>query len=146
MPLGAFIANKKLMRNLAKDPALGHITTFGGHPVCCAAGMAAMKVLLKEKLHDSVHFKEQLFHQLLQHPKIKAIRSNGLLLALEFDNFEISKKIVDQCINATDGSRVLTDWFLFAPECMRIAPPLTISKKEIRKASSTICAMIDSVF
>ncbi len=142
MPLGAFVARRKLMGRLTKDPVLGHITTFGGHPVCCAAGMAAFKVLLKENIPEQVPRKELLFHQLLQHPKIKAVRSNGLLMAVEFDSFEANKKVIDACIEGIDGERVLTDWFLFAPNCLRIAPPLTITLKEIRKACKIILKAI----
>jgi acetylornithine/N-succinyldiaminopimelate aminotransferase len=134
MPLGAFVADKKLMWSLTENPVLGHITTFGGHPVCCAAGLAAMKVLLKEKLIEGVKEKEQLFRELLQHPQIKAVRTAGLLMTIEFDSYETNKKIVDACI----ANGVLTDWFLFAPQCMRIAPPLTITPKLIKKACSVI--------
>ena len=141
MPLGAFIANKKLMSALSNNPVLGHITTFGGHPVCCAAGLAAFKVLLKNDIVGSVKEKETLFHQNLHHPKIKAIRSIGLLIALEFDNEKLCKKVVDECIK----KGILTDWFLFAPHCMRIAPPLTISSKEIRKSCLIIHQAIDSL-
>ena len=134
MPLGAFIAHKELMWKLTENPVLGHITTFGGHPVSCAAGMAAMKVLLDEKMVDSVFEKEMLFRKLLHHPKIIAVRSRGLMIAVEFDSFDTNKKIIDACI--TKG--VLTDWFLFAPKCMRIAPPLTITDDEIRQACAVI--------
>lgn len=134
MPLGAFIADKELMWKLTENPVLGHITTFGGHPVSCAAGMAAMKVLLEEKLVDSVFEKEILFRTLLHHPKIIAVRSRGLMIAVEFDSFETNKKIIDHCIL----KGVLTDWFLFAPKCMRISPPLTITAQEIRQACAVI--------
>lgn len=134
MPLGAFVADKKLMDAFTDNPVLGHITTFGGHPVSCAAGMAAMKVLLEEKLLEEVKAKENLFRSLLVHDKIKSIRSHGLWMALEFDSFETNKKIIDACIE----SGVFTDWFLFAANCMRIAPPLTISKKEIENACEII--------
>ncbi|ULQ51118.1 aspartate aminotransferase family protein [Flavihumibacter fluvii] len=140
MPLGAFVANKNIMDSLTTGPVLGHITTFGGHPVSCAAGMAAMKVLLKEKLAGKVTEKEALFQQLLQHPSIKAVRSHGLLMAIEFDSFETNKKVIDRCIE----NGVLTDWFLFAPHCMRIAPPLTITKKEIRKACGIILSHLEN--
>lgn len=151
MPLGAFVANRKLMKQLTKDPVLGHITTFGGHPVCCAAGMAAMNVLLKKNIMKQVKEKELLFHELLQHPKVKAIRSSGLLMAVEFDSFETNKKVIDACIDPgpvagekkRGGAKVLTDWFLFAPQCLRIVPPLTISVKEIRKACKVIVAAIE---
>jgi acetylornithine/N-succinyldiaminopimelate aminotransferase len=139
MPLGAFIADKKLMDSFSDKPVLGHITTFGGHPVCCAAGMAAMNVLLEEKLVDGVYSKEQLFRSLLHHPKIKAVRSRGLMIAVEFENFEQNKQIIDACIEAG----VFTDWFLFASHCMRIAPPLMISEEEIRKSCSTILSVLN---
>lgn len=134
MPLGAFVANRELMWQLTENPVLGHISTFGGHPVCCAAGMAAMEVLLEEKLVDSVFEKEQLFRSLLQHPKVEAIRSRGLMMTLVFDSFETNKKIIDACI----ANGVITDWFLFAANCLRIAPPLTITEEEIKKACAVI--------
>ena len=136
MPLGAFIADKKLMDAFTDHPVLGHITTFGGHPVSCAAGKAAMKVLTEEKLIEKVSQKENLFTSLLVHPKIKAVRLFGLWMAVEFDSFETNKKIIDTCIQ----NGVLTDWFLFAANCLRISPPLTIAEKEIEKACSIILA------
>jgi acetylornithine/succinyldiaminopimelate/putrescine aminotransferase len=146
MPLGAFVANRKLMKHLTEDPVLGHITTFGGHPVCCAAGLAAMKVLLKGGIMEKVQEKEMLFHNLLHHPKIKAVRSCGLMMAVEFDSFETNKKVIDACINRKKGeTRVLTDWFLFAPQCLRIVPPLTISNKEIRQACEIIVKAIEKI-
>ena len=134
MPLGAFIADKKLMQALTADPVLGHITTFGGHPVCCAAGMAAMKALLEEGMMNAVKQKEELFKSLLIHPTIKAVRSFGLWMAVEFDSFETNKKIIDRCIQ----QGILTDWFLFASNCLRISPPLIISEEEIKKVSFAI--------
>ncbi|MBL7745946.1 MAG: aspartate aminotransferase family protein, partial [Chitinophagaceae bacterium] len=136
MPLGAFIADKQLMDAFTENPVLGHITTFGGHPVCCAAGMAAMKALLEEGWMDTVKKKETLFKSLLIHPKIKAVRSFGLWMAVEFDSFDTNKKIIDACIN--EG--VLTDWFLFASNCLRISPPLMISEEQIAKACGVIIA------
>jgi len=134
MPLGAFIADKKIMDAFTDNPVLGHITTFGGHPVCCAAGMAGMKALLEEGWIGTVKGKEELFTSLLVHPKIKAVRSFGLWMAVEFDSFETNKKLIDKCIEAG----VLTDWFLFASDCLRISPPLIISEEQIEKA----CAII----
>lgn len=139
MPLGAFIADKQLMDAFTDNPVLGHITTFGGHPVSCAAGMAAMKVLLEEEWINEVKVKESLFRSLLIHPKIKAVRSNGLWLAVEFESFEINKKIIDACIEAG----VFTDWFLFASNCMRIAPPLTITENEINNACKIILEVLN---
>lgn len=141
MPLGAFVADKQLMDALTDKPVLGHITTFGGHPVCCAAGMAAMQALLQEELINKVYQKEQLFRALLHHPKIKAVRSRGLMMAVEFENFEQNKQIIDACI----AKGVFTDWFLFAAHSMRIAPPLTITDEEIRKACSTILSVLNEL-
>ncbi len=127
LPLGAFIASKNLMDHFTNNPVLGHISTFGGHPISCAAGFAAMKVLIRENLMSGVLEKENLFRKLLIHPSIKSVRTAGLLIAVEFENFEMSKKIVDGCLH--DG--LLTDWFLFAANCVRIAPPLSISLYEV---------------
>ena len=134
MPLGAFIADKKIMDAFTEKPVLGHITTFGGHPVCCVAGMAALKVLLEEKIISGVKAKEELFRSLLVHPKIRTIRSFGLWMAIEFDSFETNKKIIDSCIE----KGVMTDWFLFAANCLRISPPLVISEKQIAEACNKI--------
>ena len=134
MPLGAFIASQKLMASLTHDPVLGHITTFGGHPVCCAAGLAGMQALLEEKRIDEVAGKAGLFKELLKTRLIKDVRTAGLLIAVEFENFEINKRIIDRCIE----NGLITDWFLFAPECMRIAPPLVISEEQIRNACEII--------
>jgi acetylornithine/N-succinyldiaminopimelate aminotransferase len=137
MPLGAFIADKKIMDTLTNNPVLGHINTFGGHPVCCAAGLAAMKVLIDENLIQNVFAKEKFFRSQLNHNKIKAIRSCGMMIALEFESFDQNKKVIDELIE----KGVITDWFLFAPECLRIVPPLTIANEEIEQ----VCKMINSV-
>ncbi|MEO8111063.1 MAG: aspartate aminotransferase family protein [Ginsengibacter sp.] len=134
MPMGAFIADKKLMDNLSSNPVLGHINTFGGHPVCCAAGHAAMQVLLQEKIIESVFEKEKLFIAHLKSSKIKSIRSKGLMIALEFENFEENKKVIHSLI----ANGIFTDWFLFAPQCLRIVPPLTITDVEIASACEII--------
>ena len=145
MPLGAFVANKKMTDAFTDNPVLGHITTFGGHPVCCAAGLAAMKVLLVEEILISISKKEKLFLSLLapyrdgNGEKIKVIRSFGLWLAIEFDSFETNKKIIDTCI----ANGILTDWFLFAPNCLRISPPLTISEEQIKHSASIIIQAIN---
>lgn len=134
MPLGAFIANIKLMNTLTSNPVLGHITTFGGHPVSCAAGMAAMKVLVKNKWTEEVKMKEKLFLSLLRHKKINVVRSAGLWFSLEFESWEICHSIINHCIE----KGLVSDWFLFAPNCMRIAPPLIITKEEIQNVSAII--------
>jgi acetylornithine/succinyldiaminopimelate/putrescine aminotransferase len=141
MPLGAFIANYELMKSFSNNPALGHITTFGGHPVSCAAGHAAMKVLLEESLIRGIEEKKNLFMELLHHSHIKSVRAAGLLMAIEFENETINKKIIAECIQRG----VITDWFMFALHCMRIAPPLIISEDEIRNACSVILQSIGSI-
>jgi len=139
MPIGAFISSKETMFSLTHNPILGHITTFGGHPVCCAAAEATLRVLLKENLIAGVGAKEMLFRALLKHPKIKSINGKGLLLSIEFDNYEQNKIIIDSCIQ----KGVITDWFLFNAHAMRIAPPLTISEDEIKFACATIISAIE---
>ncbi|HEY4209272.1 MAG TPA: aspartate aminotransferase family protein, partial [Puia sp.] len=98
LPMGAFISDRAKMQTLTETPVLGHITTFGGHPLCCAAGLASLQVLLEENWMKEVDEKEQLFHRLLVHPSIRQVRSAGLLIAVEFDSFEQNKRIIDACI------------------------------------------------
>ena len=141
MPLGAFIASQKLMKELTENPVLGHITTFGGHPVCCAAGLAAFNVLKEENIINQVKQKEDLLKKLLIHPKIKAIRSFGLWMALEFESIEICKNVIEHCIN----NGVITDWFLFAPHCLRISPPLTISHEQIEQSVRIILQALEAI-
>jgi len=138
MPMGAFVASHALMQSLTHSPVLGHITTFGGHPVCCAAGMAGMQVLLQEQLSEQVAAKEQLFQRLLVHPCIKAVRSMGLLIAVELESSEKVISVLQQCLY----SGLFSDWFLFAPHCIRIAPPLTITEEEIMLACSTLLSCL----
>ncbi|MFI5164015.1 MAG: aspartate aminotransferase family protein [Bacteroidia bacterium] len=139
MPLGAFISSKEIMSTLSHNPTLGHITTFGGHPLSCVAGMEVFKQVKNQKL--KVESKGELFKKLLKHPKIKEVRGEGLLLAVQFSNEEENKKIISRCIE----NGVVVDWFLFRADAMRIAPPLTISEKEIRKACEIILKSIDEV-
>jgi acetylornithine/succinyldiaminopimelate/putrescine aminotransferase len=137
MPLGAFIADKKIMDSLTNNPVLGHINTFGGHPVCCAAGKAAMEVLLEENIINDVLEKEKIFRENLHGSKIKNIRSRGLMIALEFEDFDQNKKVIDRLLE----KGAFTDWFLFASQCLRIVPPLIISTEEINQA----CKIINEV-
>jgi len=141
MPLGAFIADKKIMDSLTNNPVLGHINTFGGHPVCCAAGKAAMEFLLEENLVETVFEKEKIFLENLKVAKIKNVRSCGLMIALEFDNFDQNKKV----INGLLEEGVFSDWFLFASQCLRIVPPLIISKEEILKACKVIKKVVSDL-
>lgn len=134
MPLGAFVSDKKIMDSLTNNPVLGHINTFGGHPVSCAAGLAAFKILLRENIIDQVYAKEQLFRARLQHPVIKNINSAGLMMAIQFSDFEQNNRIIDRAIE----SGVFTDWFLFASDSLRICPPLNITEKEIIAATEKL--------
>lgn len=138
MPLGAFVSSFDNMQSFTDNPVLGHITTFGGHPVCCAAGKVGLELLLHENIIDSVQQKEKLFHELLVNPKIKAIRSKGLLIAVELESNEMVLKTLQLCLE----KGLFSDWFLFASNCVRIAPPLTISEKEIRKACDLLLSCL----
>lgn len=141
MPLGAFIASKKVMDSLKENPALSHITTFGGHPVSCAAGYAALKIILDQKLITTIENKEQLFRQLLIHPLIKAIRGTGLFLAVELDD---SHKLMKFVYNAIENG-IMTDWFLFNDTSFRITPPLNITEEEIKIACKKILKTLDRI-
>ncbi len=134
MPLGAFIASKNLMSLLTDQPVLGHITTFGGHPVSCAASLEALKILTETDVLTDIPAKEALFRALLVHPKIKNISGKGLMLALHFDDELFCRQVIDGCVR--DG--LLIDWFLFAANRIRLAPPLIIEEPEIRK----VCGII----
>jgi acetylornithine/succinyldiaminopimelate/putrescine aminotransferase len=141
MPLGAFIASQRLMSTLTHDPVLGHITTFGGHPVSCVAGKAALEVLLDGKYISEVKRKEKLLHQYLAHPSILVKRSFGLWMSLQFATAELNQSIVHQCVQ----NGLITDWFLFAPDRMRIALPLIITDEEIKEVCETILKSINEV-
>jgi putrescine aminotransferase len=139
MPIGAFIANKEVMGAFKNNPLLGHITTFGGHPVSASASLATIQILLEEKLIEQVEAKANLFKSLLFHPKIKGFRNKGLMMAVEFESFEVLKPIIDRAIELG----VITDWFLFCDDSMRIAPPLIISEDQIRYACEIILKAIN---
>ena len=141
MPIGCFIANREVMSVFTNNPVLGHITTFGGHPVSSAAAHATLKVIHEEHLLDGVDHKEKLFHKLLKHDRIKEVRSKGLLIAVEFESYEILKAIIDKAIEFG----LITDWFLFNDRSMRIAPPLIITEDEIEKACKLVIQAIDSI-
>jgi acetylornithine/succinyldiaminopimelate/putrescine aminotransferase len=141
MPLGAFVAERERMMAFADNPILGHITTFGGHPVSCAAGLAALEYLLEKNLMNSVESKSGLFKKLLKHPMILSFRSAGMLMAIEFDSYETNKQVIDCCIK----KGLFTDWFLFASHCMRIAPPLIMTDQEIHLACEIIISACDKI-
>lgn len=139
MPIGAFIASKNIMWSLTHDPVLGHITTFGGHPVSCAAGYATLKTLVETDLIKQVQSKGELFKQLLIHPKIKEVRHIGLWLGIELSDFDYLQKVIQNCLK----NGLLTDWFLFNNRSLRIAPPLTIQENDIRWACKIILKALD---
>ena len=139
MPIGAFISSNHIMGSLKENPILGHITTFGGHPVCCAAGLAALEVLINDDLVSGVAEKETQFRKLLVHPAIKEVRGKGLMLAIELENFDLNKKIIDRCIE----QGVITDWFLHCSNSMRLAPPLIINSAEIEKSCAVIIEAVN---
>ncbi|MFT6882416.1 MAG: putrescine aminotransferase [Marinoscillum sp.] len=141
MPIGAFISSTEIMGVLKDNPILGHITTFGGHPVSSAASLATIEVLQNEQLIQQVDAKADLFKTLLKHPKILEIRNKGLMMAVAFESFELLKAIIDRAIELG----VVTDWFLFCDNSMRIAPPLIITEDEIHLACKIILQAIDEV-
>ena len=141
LPIGAFIASREMMSVFQHNPVLGHISTFGGNPVTCAASLATLKVLLENDYIAQVKEKETLFHKYLKHEKIQAVRSKGLLMCIEFVDFDFTKKVIDKCIE----KGLITDWFLFADNCLRIAPPLIIEEKEIIWACQQILKSIDEI-
>ncbi len=138
MPMGAFVSSHELMQVFTHNPVLGHITTFGGHPLCCAAGMAAFNVLLDEQLIAGVAEKEKLFLSQLKHPAIKKVRSKGLLIAIELDTAEHVSLALQRCLQ----KGLFSDWFLFAANCIRFAPSLTISPNEIREACDILLSCL----
>jgi len=141
MPIGAFVSSKEIMGSLTSNPELGHITTFGGHPVNCVAALANIKELLKDNLIESVESKGELFEEMISHPSIKEIRRKGLFFAIEMDSPETVQKVVEGC----KSRGVLSFWFLSCPESFRIAPPLTISESEIRESGKIIREVIEGL-
>jgi acetylornithine/succinyldiaminopimelate/putrescine aminotransferase len=143
MPIGAFVSDKKIMDAFSTNPVLGHITTFGGHPVCCAAGRESLAIIqdLFEEEPDFVHKKSKLFKKHLKHDAIKKVSTYGLLIAVHFEDYDTNKKIIDQCI--VNGA--FTDWFLFADNALRIAPPLIISEEEILEACKIVIQSINEI-
>lgn len=139
MPLGAFISSGEIMSSLISNPQLGHITTFGGHPVCCAAGLASLEVLIEEKLAASCRLKSELFRKELIHPLIRDIRGEGLLLAVQLRNPEY----VQFVITNAPGYGLVLDYFLFCNDAFRIAPPLIISPDEIKEACRQLLLLLN---
>jgi len=139
LPIGAFISSEEKMRSLSHDPILGHITTFGGNPVCCASALATMEVIENEDLLATVETKGKLIEHLIKHPKIKEVRRIGLMFAFDFE----SETVVNNIVNYAKEHGVICYWFLSHPYSFRIAPPLTITEDEIKKGCAIILEAID---
>ena len=140
MPLGAFVSSGEIMQSLTHNPVLGHITTFGGHPVCCAAGLAAMKFLQENSVVEDVERKGAMYEELLkEHPAVLEIRRSGLLMAVELGESERMFKMMEMF--AQEG--IMSDWFLYCDTAFRISPPLIISDDEIRDSVRIIRNCLD---
>ncbi len=140
MPLGAFVSSKRIMDALQTAPVLGHITTFGGHPVCCAAGLAALDYLLGHRVVEQVEAKGALYESSLgDHPAVREIRRSGLLMAVELGSPEKLFRTME--LFAEEG--ILSDWFLYCDTAFRISPPLTISEDEVRDSARIVRACLD---
>lgn len=139
MPIGAFVSSKNIMQVFSNNPLLGHITTFGGHPVSCAAALATLNFIQKSNIIDGVKEKENLFLERLIHPAIRHVRSAGLWMAVELDSFEQVQRVIKRCLE----NGLITDWFLFNDKSVRIAPPLIITADEINKACDILLEAIE---
>jgi acetylornithine/succinyldiaminopimelate/putrescine aminotransferase len=141
MPMGAFVSSHERMHLLAHDPVLGHITTFGGHPIPCVAGLAALEVLVGERLAVNAQRMGELFKELLVHPAIKEVRGTGLMLAVELGDAELVQRVVMGCL----GRGVLGFWFLSCPTAFRVAPPLIIDETLVREACAAVLEALDGL-
>lgn len=142
LPIGCFVAPAAIMQAFKSDPILGHITTFGGNPVCAAAACAVLDLLTEEQLIAAVLAKSARMRQMLQHPAILRVTGQGLMLAVDLGSFAFNKKVIDRCLEAG----VITDWFLFNDRSMRLAPPLTITLAELEASLTQILQCIDAVY
>lgn len=141
MPLGAFIADQRLLSTFTHDPVLGHITTFGGHPVSCAAGKAAFEVLLaSDWMATAPNLVTELGEALLQHPLVQRVHLFGAWMAVEFADDATAQSIIHRAVK----HGLITDWFLFAPNCMRIAPPLCITSEEIQTITKRLLEVLNA--
>lgn len=140
MPLGGFISSNRIMESLTHDPVLGHITTFGGHPVCCAAGLASLEYILKHDLARKAEAKGRRYEEnLAAHPQVQEIRRSGLLLAVELGSSEKLYRIMEMF----KETGILSDWFLFCDTAFRISPPLVITEEEIDESCDIIRSCLD---
>jgi acetylornithine/succinyldiaminopimelate/putrescine aminotransferase len=138
MPIGAFMASRSLMQSLTHDPVLGHITTFGGHPVSCAASLATLKLIRDGRLYENALVLEQIFRKRLVDSRIRNISGRGLMLALDLGEAEYAGSVIRRCIE----KGLITDWFLFAPQKLRVCPPLTMRPEEAEMACDIILASL----
>ena len=141
MPIGGLVTSQKIMSLFTTNPPLGHITTFGGHPMCCAGALAGLEVLENENIVSNVEQKGVLFESLLKHKLIKEIRRKGLFFAIELENPAVVQKVVEGC----KQKGLLSFWFLSCPESFRIAPPLVISTEEIKISCAIITDVMDQL-
>ena len=141
MPIGAFVSDKKIMDSFTNNPVLGHITTFGGHPVSAAAALANLKVLLNENIIDEVNKKGEYLVSILEHKKIKSIRGTGLFYSVQLESAEQVQNFISMAVK--DG--MVTDWFIFLDNRFRIAPPLIITKEEIDTVVEIIKKVLDKL-
>lgn len=141
MPLGAFVSDKKIMDSFKTNPVLGHITTFGGHPVSCAAGLASLRILLRDNIIQQVEKKGELYIKLLTHPRIRRVWGKGLFIGIELDNEEQAAKVLE--IGGKIG--FITDLFLYKPNAFRIGAPLIITEDQIRESVRLINLALDEL-
>ncbi|MCB0766826.1 MAG: aspartate aminotransferase family protein, partial [Flavobacteriales bacterium] len=141
LPIGAFVSSRQHMRLLTHDPVLGHITTFGGHPLPCAAGLAALEVTLEEGLVENATRMGERFKRSLDHPRIKEVRGQGLMIAVELGDADLVQQVVKDLLE----HEVLGFWFLSCPTAFRIAPPLTVSADLVDHAVASIHAALDRI-
>ena len=141
MPIGAFVSDREIMQAFTNNPVLGHLTTFGGHPVNCAAALATLETLLKSGLIDEVAEKEKILNQQLPHHRIVEVRTAGLWAAIQVESSDILHEVIARCLDAG----LILDWFLFDEKSIRMAPPLTITKEELMEVCNTIVGILDKV-
>lgn len=142
MPLGAFISSKEIMSSLKKDPILGHITTFGGHPLSCAAADENLRYIIEKKVWESVNEKGKALRSALElHPSVQEVTGKGLMLRIQLNDFDEVQTAIKSCL----ANGLITDWFLYRTTALRIAPPLTISDQELKRAITILLKALDTV-
>jgi acetylornithine/N-succinyldiaminopimelate aminotransferase len=138
LPIGAFVSSKENMQALSENPVLGHLTTFGGNAICCAAALATIETILLENLVEGIAEREKIILEHLKHPEIKSLRGKGLLYAVELENEEKVKDVIQKSLS----KGVITDWFLFCDKALRIAPPLNINKSVLKESCDVIVSCL----